>query len=168
MYSAQYSLWGLVVRVPTAIITDFHIGKAQAAQFVMFSWGVGTFGYLAAGRLADRFGRKVVLSAYTILGLIAVLDLNYMLTRSNITLAQLLLPGTLIGVSLGVSAIYITYTSEIYPSRLRTMGLGFSVALGKVTALFVPAGGGAGRRGCRHAAEEKQRMAGRSQRRLCP
>jgi MFS transporter, putative metabolite:H+ symporter len=105
---------------------------------VMFSWGVGTLGYIASGRLADRFGRKIVLAAYTVLGMIAVLTLNYMLSWTSVTLLQLFIPGTLIGISLGVSAIYITYTSEIYPSHLRTIGLGFSVAVGKVTAVFVP------------------------------
>ena len=137
MFGAIFS-YGLVVWVPSAISLDFHMGKLETAQFVMFSWGVGTLGYIASGPLADRFGRKAILSLYTCLGLVAVLALNYLHTLSGVSFSQLLIPGTMIGISLGVSAIYITYTSEIFPAHLRTIGLGFSVAMGKVTALFVP------------------------------
>lgn len=139
VFGAIYS-YGLVVWVPSAIVMDFHMDKMQSAQFVMFAWGVGTLGYLIAGPLSDRFGRKLILSVYTLLGLSAVLWLNYLLHRhSLVNFRDLLLPGVLIGTSLGVAGVYITYTSEIYPTRLRTIGLGFSVGVGKATALFVPA-----------------------------
>jgi MFS family permease len=137
IFGAIYS-YGLVIWVPSAIMLDFHISKGDTAQFVMFAWGVGTFGYLAAGRLADHFGRKKILTLYTILGAAAVLILNYLHTLSGITLVHLLIPGAFIGISLGVAAIYITYSSEVYPSHVRTLGMGFSVAVGKITAVFVP------------------------------
>lgn len=138
VFGAIYS-YGLVVWVPSAIVMDFHMDKMQSAQFVMFAWGVGTLGYLIAGPMADRYGRKLILSIYTLLGLSAVLWLNYLLqTHALVAFTDLLLPGVLIGTSLGVAGVYITYTSEIYPTRLRTIGLGFSVGVGKATALFVP------------------------------
>ncbi|MEF2082343.1 MFS transporter [Pseudomonas aeruginosa] len=138
VFGAIFS-YGLVVWVPSAIVMDFKMDKMQSAQFVMFAWGVGTLGYLIAGPLADRVGRKLVLSLYTLLGVAAVVWLNVML-RSGVPVAftDLLLPGVLIGTSLGVAGIYITYTSEIFPAHLRTIGLGFSVSIGKATALFVP------------------------------
>lgn len=138
VFGAIYS-YGLVVWVPSAIVMDFHMDTMQSAQFVMFAWGVGTLGYLISGPLSDRFGRKLILSVYTLLGLGAVLWLNYLLySQSLVVFSDLLLPGVLIGTSLGVAGVYITYTSEIYPTRLRTIGLGFSVGVGKATALFVP------------------------------
>lgn len=137
IFGAVFS-YGLVVWVPSAIMIDFHIDKIHTAQFVMLSWGVGTFGYLASGPLSDRFGRKIVLALYTLIGLVGVLYLNYLRTQPSVVLSDLFIPGILIGISLGVSAIYITYTSEIYPSHLRTIGLGLSVGIGKMTAVFVP------------------------------
>ncbi|REE07394.1 AAHS family benzoate transporter-like MFS transporter/SHS family lactate transporter-like MFS transporter [Paraburkholderia sp. BL27I4N3] len=142
IFGAIFS-YGLVVWVPSAIMLDFHIDKMQTAQFVMLAWGVGTFGYLAAGPLADRFGRKIILTLYTILGMIAILYLNYLHRLGGASLTSLYVPGILIGISLGVAAVYITYTSEIFPSHLRTIGLGFSVGVGKVTALAVPTALGA-------------------------
>lgn len=138
VFGAIFS-YGLVVWVLSAIVMDFKMSKMQAAQFVMFAWGVGTLGYLVAGPLADRVGRKWVLSLYTLLGLAAVIWLNLMLRSGTpVAFTDLLLPGVLIGTSLGVAGIYITYTSEIFPAHLRTLGLGFSVSIGKATALFVP------------------------------
>jgi MFS family permease len=137
VFGAIFS-WGLVVWVPSAIMLDFHVDKVRTAQFVMFAWGIGTFGYLAAGPLADRFGRKAILTLYTSIGMIAVLGLNYLRTLSHVPLAYLFVLGAFIGIALGVAAPYITYTSEIYPSHVRTLGLGFSVAAGKVAAVFIP------------------------------
>jgi len=138
VFGAIFS-YGLVVWVPSAIVMDFKMDKMQSAQFVMFAWGVGTLGYLIAGPLADRVGRKLVLSLYTLLGVAAVVWLNLMLRSGQpVAFNDLLLPGVLIGTSLGVAGVYITYTSEIFPAHLRTIGLGFSVSIGKATALFVP------------------------------
>ena len=137
VFGAIFS-YGFVVWLPSAITIDFHVDRAHTAQFIMFALGVGTLGYLASGPLADRYGRKIILTAYTLLGVAAVLVLNYLLSVPGIGFGQLLVPGTMIGFSLGVTTIYITYTSEIYPDHLRTIGLGFSVAVGKLTAVFVP------------------------------
>lgn len=137
VFGAIYS-YGLVVWVPSAIMIDFHMTKVQAAQFVMLSWGIGAFGYFASGPLSDRFGRKAILALYTLIGLVGVLYLNYLKTQTGVVLTDLFVPGVLIGISLGVAAIYITYTSEIYPSHLRTVGLGMSVSVGKMTAVLVP------------------------------
>jgi len=117
---------------------DFHVDKVRTAQFVMFSWGVATFGYLAAGPLADRYGRKRILTLYTTIGLIAVLALNYLRTLPTVSHVYLYVLGAFIGTAVGANVIYITYTSEIYPSHVRTLGLGFSVSTGKVAAVFTP------------------------------
>lgn len=138
VFGAIYS-YGLVVWVPSSIMNDFHIDKVSTAQFVMVSWGVGTLGYLIAGPLADRIGRRPVLAIYTLLGLASIAYLNWLQSTHVATLSDLYVPGILIGMSLGVAGVYITYTSEIFPTHLRTLGLGFSVAVGKLTALFVPA-----------------------------
>jgi MFS family permease len=141
VFGSIYS-YGLVVWVPTAVTLDFKIDRSSVAEFVMVGLGVGVLGYIVAGPLSDRFGRRLILSLYTLLGMGSVLYLNWLHGQPGITLHQLLIPGCLIGCSLAVSAVYIAYTSEIYPSHLRTLGLGLSVAAGKLMAMFVPTGMG--------------------------
>jgi MFS family permease len=137
LFGAIFS-WGLLVWVPSALMLDFHLAKVKAAQFVMFAMAAGTVGYFAAGPSADRFGRKKVLAIYCSIGLLAVLGLNYLRTLNNVPMAWLVAMGAFIGISLGAFTVIITYTSEVYPSHIRTLGLGFSVAVGKVAAVFIP------------------------------
>jgi MFS family permease len=137
IFGAVYS-YGIVVWMPSALIIDFGYSKAGVSYFIMLSWAAGTVGYLLAGRLADHFGRRGVLVGYVALGLVAVLLLNLMKYTGWHDVVGLAVVGCMIGISVGVTVIYITYSSEIYPAQVRTVGLGFSVAIGKVVAVFVP------------------------------
>lgn len=137
IFGAIYS-YGIVVWMPSALIIDFGFDKASVSYFIMVSWAAGTVGYLLAGRFADRYGRKPVLAGYVALGLVAVVLLNVMKAMGSHDIVGLAALGSMIGVSVGVTVIYITYSSEIYPAAVRTVGLGFSVAIGKVVAVFVP------------------------------
>ena len=142
IFGAVYS-YGIVVWMPSALMIDFGFDKKEVSYFVMLSWAVGTVGYLLAGYFADRAGRKPVLAAYLLIGLLAVGALNAMHLTGSHNTALLLAIGAMMGVSVGVTVIYITYSSEIYPDQIRTIGLGFSVAIGKVVAVVVPAALGA-------------------------
>ena len=130
--------YGLIVWLPSAVAIDFHFSTTQTAQFVMLTWGVGAIGYVIAGPLGDRIGRKPTLTIYTLIGVAAVAYLNYLHHQPAVSFARLILPGALIGISLAVSGVYIAYTSEIFPAALRTQGLGLSIAIGKISAVFVP------------------------------
>jgi MFS family permease len=137
VFGAIYS-YGIVVWMPSALIIDFGFDKAAVSYFIMVSWTAGTAGYLLAGRLADHYGRKSVLAGYVGLGLVAVVLLNVMKATGSHDMIGLVVLGCMIGISVGVTVIYITYSSEIYPAAVRTVGLGFSVAIGKVVAVLVP------------------------------
>jgi MFS family permease len=137
IFGAVYS-YGIVVWMPSALMIDFGLDKIGVSYFVMLSWTVGTAGYLLAGYLSDRLGRKVILAAYLLIGLVAVGGLNVMHLTGSHNMLLLLAIGSMMGVSVGVTVIYITYSSEIYSAQMRTVGLGFSVAIGKVVAVAVP------------------------------
>jgi MFS family permease len=137
VFGAIYS-YGIVVWMPSALIIDFGYDKAGVSYFIMLSWAAGTIGYLLAGRLADHFGRKAILAAYMTIGLVAVGLLNVMKWSGSHDGIGLAVLGCMIGISVGVTVIYITYSSEIYPAAVRTVGLGFSVAVGKVVAVAIP------------------------------
>ena len=79
------------------------MGKPETAQFVMYSLGIGTLGYLVSGPLSDRFGRKIILSLYTLLGVLAVLVLNYLHSRPSVSFAELLIPGTIFFFIMGLT-----------------------------------------------------------------
>ncbi|MDJ0931701.1 MFS transporter [Breoghania sp.] len=130
--------YGIVVWLPGALSIDFGMDNAHVSYFTLVAWAVGTLEYLLAGRLPDVYGRRLVLAGYMLIGLVAVALLNYMLYSHNHSVVAMYGIGCLIGISVGVTVLYITYSSEIYVDEVRTVGLGFSVAIGKVTAVITP------------------------------
>jgi hypothetical protein len=67
-----------------------------------------------------------------------VLGLNYFKTLSAVPLYYIYCIAAFRGISLGEASVVITYTSELYPLHIRTLGLGFSAGFGKVASIFIP------------------------------
>jgi MFS family permease len=130
--------WGINIWFPSAMMLDFHVDKIAAAFITMLMWGCGTFGYLAAGVLQDKFGRKKTITAYVTTALAAVLMLNYLHTLPNVPMTYLYATALVLGLSLGTHTVLITYSTEIYPSHVRTLGVGFSVGVGKIGSMLCP------------------------------
>jgi MFS family permease len=135
------ALWGATVWIP-AVIREVGardgLGAIEqnrsAASGVMLLNAGSLFGYLAFGPLADRAGRRAAFLFYFIGG-VAVFPVTFLLT-SGLTQIFMLLP--LVGFfTLGVTSGFPIYLPELFPTRVRTTGVGFCYNLGRV----VTAGG---------------------------
>ncbi|HZC36641.1 MAG TPA: MFS transporter, partial [Chthoniobacterales bacterium] len=114
---------------------------AVAPSFVPWFYLIGNFGALlggiAAAALLDRVGRKITVPGFYTLAALGVLllaaatgtgDWRWVLVA--FTLANLFATGS------WVSA-YPTF-SEIFPTHLRSTGIGLSVAVGRIGAFIAP------------------------------
>ena len=114
---------------------------AVPSQFVPWFYLIGNVGAVAGGILAaislDKIGRKITvlaLYALTVLGVLLLAGATY--TRDwrwvlvGFTFANLFATGSWISA-------YPTF-SEIFPTHLRSTGIGLSVAVGRVGAFFAP------------------------------
>jgi MFS family permease len=114
---------------------------AVPSQFVPWFYLIGNIGALAGGVLAamalDKIGRKLTVPAFYGLAALGVLllagatytrDWHWVLTA--FTLANLFATGSWISA-------YPTF-SEIFPTHLRSTGIGLSVAVGRIGAFFAP------------------------------
>ena len=114
---------------------------AVPSQFVPWFYLIGNIGALAGGILAaislDKIGRKVTVPVFYALAAFGVLllagatytrDWHWVLVA--FTLANLFATGSWISA-------YPTF-SEIFPTHLRSTGIGFSVAVGRIGAFFAP------------------------------
>jgi MFS family permease len=114
---------------------------AVPPQFVPWFYLIGNIGALAGGILAaislDKIGRKITVPAFYALAAIGILflagathsrDWHWVLVF--FTLANLFATGSWISA-------YPTF-SEIFPTRLRSTGIGLSVAVGRVGAFVAP------------------------------
>jgi MFS family permease len=135
------ALWGATVWIPAAVreITAAQglSGNDQtryASYAVMLLNGGSLFGYLSFGPLADRFGRRIAFMLFFVGGVI-MFPLTFAVA-GTITRVFVLLP--ILGFfTLGVTSGFPIYLPELFPTRVRTTGVGFCYNLGRV----VTAGG---------------------------
>jgi MFS family permease len=135
------ALWGATVWIPSVIReTGAREGMSPvdqtryAAYAVMLLNGGSLFGYLSFGPLADRFGRRIAFLCF-FLGGVILFPLTFLLTR-NIIQIFILLP--VVGFfTLGITSGFPIYLPELFPTHVRTTGVGFCYNLGRI----VTAGG---------------------------
>jgi MFS family permease len=142
-------LWGATMWIPAAIREIAAASPAasglagpdldrylteKASDGVMLLNAVSLVGYLLFGPLADRIGRKKTFFLY-FAGAVVTFPLAF-LTTSSVDALFWLLP--LVGIfTLGVTSGFPIYLPELFPTAVRTTGVGFCYNLGR----FVTAGG---------------------------
>jgi MFS family permease len=140
-FTVLLALWGATMWIPSVIReAGARAGLAAADQnryatyAVMLLNGGSLFGYLGFGPLADRFGRRAAF-LFFLIGGATLFPVTFLLT-SGITQIFILLP--LVGVfTLGITSGFPIYLPELFPTRVRTSGVGLCYNLGRV----VTAGG---------------------------
>jgi MFS family permease len=142
-------LWGGTMWIPAAI-REIAAGSPQArglsgpeidrfltekaSDGVMLLNGVSLVGYLLFGPLADAIGRKRTFFLYFV-GAVVTFPIAF-LTTSSVDALFWLIP--LVGIfTLGVTSGFPIYLPELFPTAVRTTGVGFCYNLGRI----VTAGG---------------------------
>jgi MFS family permease len=140
-FTVLLALWGATMWIPSVIrevSARQGFGPADQNRYatyaVMLLNGGSLFGYLGFGPLADRFGRRAAFLCFFIGGVI-LFPVTFLLT-SGITQIFILLP--LVGIfTLGITSGFPIYLPELFPTRVRTTGVGLCYNLGRI----VTAGG---------------------------
>lgn len=140
------ALWGATMWIPAAVremaaqtteLDSASLQKyltTQASYAVMLLNGGSLFGYLSFGPLADRLGRRVTFLLFFIGGVI-VFPITFLMTNS-LTQVFILLP--VVGFfTLGITSGFPIYLPELFPTHVRTTGVGFCYNCGRI----VTAGG---------------------------
>jgi MFS family permease len=138
-------LWGGTMWIPAAIreiaAASPGAGDLSAADVErQASYGVillnagSLIGYLFFGPLADAIGRRGAFLLYFV-GAVCLFPITF-LTTSRVDTVFLLVP--FVGIfTLGVTSGFPIYLPELFPTAVRTTGVGFCYNLGR----FVTAGG---------------------------
>jgi MFS family permease len=142
-------LWGGTMWIPAAI-REIAAASPEAAglsghdaeRYLVQQAGYGIMllnagsllGYLFFGPLADAIGRRGAFFLYFV-GAVCLFPITF-LTTSTLDTVFLLVP--LVGIfTLGVTSGFPIYLPELFPTAVRTTGVGFCYNLGR----FVTAGG---------------------------
>ena len=130
--------WGATIWLPSALVSDFGATPKDIGTVFILIYAVATVGYLLSGWLQDRIGRRWCIVLYLMLGMTAVVGLNILGRMDAPSMTAAFSLAVLLGFAQSTNTPLITYTSEIFPSRIRSHGLGFSVAMGKIAAILCP------------------------------
>ncbi|PYP85615.1 MAG: MFS transporter [Blastocatellia bacterium AA13] len=130
------ALWGATVWIPAAVREmaahagfDLKTQSRYASFGVMLLNGGSLVGYLSFGPLADKLGRRATFLLYFIGGVV-MFPTTFLLT-SGLTQVFILLP--ILGIfTLGVTSGFPIYLPELFPTYVRTTGVGFCYNLGRI------------------------------------
>ena len=131
---AQGGYYAITTWLPTFLKTTRGLSVLNTGAY-LFVVIVGSFvGYLVSAWLADRLGRKHTLVLYAICSFLAVVAYTYLPISNSVMLV--------LGFPLGFFASGVfspigAFFTELFPSRVRGSGQGFSYNVGRgIGALF--------------------------------
>lgn len=111
----------------------------DAIKSVSYFWLGGIFGGLVAGWLIDRFGPYLVLVPGFALGALLTAAIGVWAGDAWTTLVIVLASGFgVVGAQLAMTAL----AAELYPTHVRSTGVGWGLGVGRVGAVISPIAGG--------------------------
>jgi FSR family fosmidomycin resistance protein-like MFS transporter len=114
--------FGLMTLVPLYFVAELHASKATANSALTVMLAAGAIGTLIGGRLADRFGRRVVLR--TSMAVLTPLIVVLLLGGVGVAIGALALIGA---ATIATFSVTVVMGQEYLPSRL---GIASGVTLG--------------------------------------
>lgn len=136
-FSEAAGYYGLFAFLALFILPAIHVKTVSVPWFYLVGNVGALLGGLAVALLLDRVGRKVTVTAFYSLTAMAMLVLaesvrvgGWPAVLAAFTLANILATGSWISA-------YPTF-SEIFPTHLRSTGIGLSVAFGRLGAFSAP------------------------------
>jgi MFS family permease len=130
----QGGCYTLLIWLPTLLKTERGLSLLQTTAFLEVMTLGSLFGFLSAGAAADRIGRRRTLLVYGLLSMVT-LAIYTLCPLPNILM---LIGGFPLGFAvMGVFGVLPAFLCELYPTRIRATGQGFSYKIGRgVGALF--------------------------------
>jgi MFS family permease len=132
---AQGGYYAVTTWLPTFLRNERKLPIADSTGYLAVLITGGFFGYLSAGFLADRIGRRLTFLVFAIGAGLSVV--TYMtLSFSNTIILFLGFP---VGFfASGVFSAMGAFYTEQFPTRVRGVGQGFAYNIGRATGAFFP------------------------------
>jgi len=136
-FISSYAYNGIFVWLPSLVVSaGFSI--VDSFQFMLIITLAQLPGTVVAGVLVDRIGRKRTLVPFLLL-----CGISCYLFGLSTSAESILLWGSLISFfMLGSRGLTSAFTAELYPTRLRSTGVGSAGAFGRLVGIVAPMGTG--------------------------
>jgi MFS family permease len=132
---AQGGYFAVTTWLPTFLRTERKLSVLDSAGYLAVLIGGSFCGYLSAGYLADRIGRRMTFLVFAIgAGLVAVTYTTFPFSDR----AMLVLGFPLGFLASGVFSAMGPFFTEHFPTRVRGVGQGFTYNVGRATGALFP------------------------------
>lgn len=130
----QFGYFGANTWLPSYLVSDLGVNLKNMGWYMAATYTCMIVGKVAAGLLADTFGRRVV---WVVTGLATAAALPLIMFLATPVSVAYLLPvfGLLYGAPYAVLA---TYMSESFPTPVRATGMAAAYAIGRIGATISP------------------------------
>lgn len=132
-FSVAFAYYSFFAWIPSLLVKQgFTITQSFGYSIAIYASQIP--GYFSAAFLNERIGRKAVVSSYMLLGALAAVCLALSQAEFEIMAAGMCLSFFMNGAFAGVYA----YTPEIFPTAVRTTGVGSSSSFGRIGSVSAP------------------------------
>jgi MFS transporter, putative metabolite:H+ symporter len=132
-FSVAFAYYSFFSWIPSLLVKQ-GLTITQSFGYSIAIYASQIPGYFSAAYLNERIGRKAVVSSYMLLGAIAAVFLALSHGELGIMAAGMCLSFFMNGAFAGVYA----YTPEIFPTAVRTTGVGSSSSFGRIGSVSAP------------------------------
>ena len=124
---AEMGYWGIMIWLPSALLTEYHIAFARTIYILLATDGMILLGMLVFGLISDLVGRRVAISAGFIGMTLSVVYFAMSRTASQVLVASLL-TGFFVN---SYFTIFGALFSEPYPTHARSTAVNFIFNTGR-------------------------------------
>lgn len=117
-------------------LADMGYPEEVRTTMHMCLWGVAIIGYAASGGISDKIGRKRTMLIFRSMMVIALGVILVMFYTDNLITPLVYVCLAFAGLGMGGMTIQITYTNEMMPPHVRTIGTGFAIGCSRLTAMI--------------------------------
>ncbi|WP_079909359.1 MFS transporter [Paenibacillus sp. 32352] len=132
-FTVVFSYYGMFLWLPTVMVMK-GFGLVKGFQYVLIMTLAQLPGYFTAAYAIEKFGRKFVLVLYLILTALSALWFGSAQTEASLIAAGICLSFFNLGAWGGLYA----YTPELYPTRVRSTGVGMATSFGRIGGVIAP------------------------------
>ncbi|GLX67970.1 MFS transporter [Paenibacillus glycanilyticus] len=132
-FTVVFSYYGMFLWLPTVMVMK-GFTLVKSFQYVLIITLAQLPGYFTAAYLIEKIGRKAVLGVYLLMTAACAIWFG-----NAVTAGMLLTAGMFLSFfNLGAWGAMYAYTPEVYPTNVRSTGVGFAAAFGRIGGIIGP------------------------------
>ncbi|WP_438351136.1 MFS transporter [Paenibacillus sp. FA6] len=132
-FTVVFSYYGMFLWLPT-VMTLKGFSLVKSFEYVLIMTLAQLPGYFTAAYFIEKFGRKFVLVTYLVMTAVSAVWFGYSTSVGMLITAGIFLSFFNLGAWGGLYA----YSPELYPTKVRTTGVGLATAMGRVGGVIAP------------------------------